>query len=84
MFNVIAFLAGFIIVVAVVIVLQLDCMLGTSTLFLALLLLFRIVVNTKVGSDFNLSKNAKHAIVKRQNVDKESTDEVQFLCVNDV
>ena len=53
---------------------------------LALLLLFlHIVVGvTKVGSDFNLSKNAKHAIVKRQNVDKESTDEVQFLCVNDV
>ena len=54
-------------------------------LSLALLLLFHVVVvNTKVGSDFNLSKNAKHAIVKRQNVDKESTDEVQFLCVNDV
>ena len=59
LFNVIVFLAGFIIVVAVVIVLQLDCMLGTSILFLALLLLFRIVVvNTKVGSDFNLSINA--------------------------
>ena len=51
------------------------------SLALLLLLLHIVVVNTKVGSDFNLSKNANHAIVKRQNVDKESTDEVQFLCL---
>ena len=57
MFNVIVFLAGFIIVVTVVLVYN---WIACWELFLALLLLFRIVVvNTKVGSDFNLSINAK-------------------------
>ena len=42
-----------------------------------------VVVNIKVSSDSNLSKKCKRAIAKRfakgQNVDKESTDEVQFV-----
>ena len=61
---------------AVVIVLQLDCILST---LLALLLLFRTVVNTKVGSDFNLSKNAKHVVTKIFAKDKMWTRNQQMM-----